>query len=150
QQRSRLSLPPVIAVPVTERAFERIARRVLGVGSVTEAVRGVRVDAPDQRLRVCKWVSRKHARRLRVRLSSRVSPRIQLICTSEGMLRFAARCRRVEIEPELPFLRILRECAPERRGGGCDVPLLKLRLPEEIRCVGRPGGPVRCPPRLGG
>jgi hypothetical protein len=39
----------VIGLAVTQRALERVARDVLGVGTVAEPVRDVRVDAPDQR-----------------------------------------------------------------------------------------------------
>ena len=50
QPGDRLSLAPVVRAAVAERALERVARRVLRVGTVAEAVGRVRVDAPDQRL----------------------------------------------------------------------------------------------------
>ena len=52
QPRDRLPFLGVVAIAVTERALERVIGSVLGVRTVTEAVRGVRVDAPNELLRI--------------------------------------------------------------------------------------------------
>jgi hypothetical protein len=52
QPGDRLSLGRVVAVAIPERVLEDVARDVLCVRPVAQPVRGVRVDAPEQRLRV--------------------------------------------------------------------------------------------------
>ena len=60
QLGDRGALLRVVPVPVADRALERLADDVLGVGPVAETVGGVRVDAPDQRLWLGKWIAGEH------------------------------------------------------------------------------------------
>lgn len=52
EPRDGLSFVAVVAIAVTERALESVVGSVLGVGTIAQAVGGVRINTANQRFRI--------------------------------------------------------------------------------------------------
>src|SRR6185312_8049225 len=76
--------------------------------------------------------------------------RIELVGAAKRLPCFLAGGRRVQVEPQLPVPRILRDRVAKRCCRGRRLTLLQLCLTEQVQRVGRPWSPVRGAPGLSG